>query len=186
MTEPEIKERYFDWICLRIRTDDRDPEDYSEILRYLFDVSYLYSIPMDGNRYEDGIGLRYRFGEETGIDTAVIASMLDIFPCSMLEMMAAMAIRCEEDLMYNPKYGDRTGVWFWHMIDSLGFKDMTDGRVDCDKAAVIVLNFLKHNYKPNGDGSLFRIEDGENKETDMRRMELWYQMGDFLMSGNYI
>ena len=77
-------------------------------------------IPMDGNRAEDGIDLRYRFGHEQHYSDAMVASFLDDRPCSVLEMMIALSIRCEEHIMDDPDVGNRTGQWFWSMIASLG------------------------------------------------------------------
>lgn len=187
MSEDEIKNGYFEWILCRVGTKDRDPAGYSELLRYLDSVGYIYTIPMDGNRADDGICLRYRYGSENGISPAVISSVLDIRDCSMLEMAAALAIRCEEDVMYDPQIGDRTGIWFWIMIDSLGLGEMTDGHFNREAADGIILAFLEHRYEPNGQGSLFRItEEGTGGSSDLRRMELWNQMGVFLTSGVYI
>ena len=43
-----------------------------------------------------------------------------IRPCSVLEMMIALSMRCEEQIMDDPDIGNRTGQWFWDMIDNLG------------------------------------------------------------------
>lgn len=50
----------------------------------------------------------------------MIASYLDNRPCSVLEMIIALAIRLEEHIMDDPDIGNRTGQWFWDMIVSLG------------------------------------------------------------------
>lgn len=187
MSEEEIKKLYFEWICRRVRTDDRDPAVYSELLNYLDSIDYIYTIPMDGNRYDDGISLRYRFARECGIEAALTAAVIDVRPCSMLEMMTALAIRIEEDIMFEPQAGDRTGIWFWTMVDSLGLGGMTDGAMDRIKADGIILAFLEHHYEPNGEGSLFRTDvESSDKRSDMRRMELWNQMGVFLANSIYI
>lgn len=35
-----------------------------KLLRHLHNIDFQYMLPMDGNRAEDGIDLRYRFGYE--------------------------------------------------------------------------------------------------------------------------
>ena len=85
---------------------------------------------MDADRAEDGINLRYRFGYENGYESAMIASYLDDRPCSVLEMMVALSMKMEEQIMDDPDIGDRTSVWFWKMIDNLGLGTMHDGIID--------------------------------------------------------
>ena len=94
-------------------------------------------------------------------------------PCSILEMMIALAIRCEEQIMDNPKYGDRTGQWFWGMIISLGLGNMDNRNFDIKYVNDILENFIHHRYDPTGKGGLFTIRD---TRYDMRRMEIWRQL----------
>ena len=89
-------------------------------------VEFVYIIGMDGNRAEDGIDLRYRFGYERKHEGPMVATYLDDRPCSILEMMTALANRCEEHIMDDQDIGDRTGQWFWSMISNLGLGSMTD------------------------------------------------------------
>lgn len=146
---------------------------YRRLLRYLFDREFIYILPMDGNRYEDGINLRYRFGDEQGIEQYIIANCIDIRPCSVLEMMIALAIRCEEHIMDDPDYGNRTGQWFWNMINNLGLGHMNDKRFDYNAAKNIIDIFLNRQYTRDGEGGLFVIH---NSQRDLRNVDIWYQM----------
>ncbi len=165
----EMKRRYFEWICSKIEC----PANYSKLMSYLYDKEFVYTIAMDGNRYDDGIDLRYTFGDQERIDQRIISSVIDDHPCSMLEMMAALAVRCETHIMSNSEYGDRTGEWFWGMIKNLGLDMMTDSCFDLNKADSIINRLLEHKYACNGAGGLFTVN---SKAHDMRRAEIWYQM----------
>lgn len=165
-----IRERYFSWIVQQIGDDDKCG-DYSNLLSHLFDTEFTYTIPMDGNRYEDGIELRYKFGYHNGIDNATIAAELDIFPCSVLEMMVALSIRCE-DIMSDPEYGDRVPTWFWNMVKSLGLKKCYDSRYDSDYVDETLDIFLDRQYTYDGHGGLFTIKD---PRADLRTREIWMQ-----------
>lgn len=127
---------------------------------------------MDENRYADGINLRYRFGDDNRVSQAEIATYLDTRPCSVLEMMLALAIRCEESIMSDPEIGDRTGQWFWNMIVSLHLGTMNDRRFDLAYTQQAVARFLNRAYKPNGEGGLFTLE---HCRYDLREVEIWYQ-----------
>lgn len=174
----DISEEYFTWMCNHVWDGGYSKKvSYRDLLRYLNDVEFTYILPMDGNRFDDGIGLRYHFGYECGIDSVVIANVIDIRPCSVLEMMIALAIRCEESIMVDPDIGNRTGQWFWGMIVSLGLGSMTDDRFDKDYVDEVMDIFLNREYKPNGEGGLFTVHDHKK---DMRDVEIWYQMCYYL------
>ena len=177
MTRDDVINEYFDWMydlvcgCKRV--------SFRKLLSYLNDVDFIYIIPMDGNRAEDGINLRYRFGQECEYDDFIIAAYLDDKPCSVLEMMIALAIRLEEQFMYDPEIGDRTSQWFWEMIENLGLYEMNDSRFDLDTVERIVDIFLNREYGRNGEGGLFKIEHSAN---DLRNVEIWYQLCEYLDS----
>jgi hypothetical protein len=100
-------------------------------------------------------------------------------PCSVLEMMIALAIRCEETIMDDPDIGDRTRQWFWGMIINLGLGGMTDANFDPDFVDDSVLRFLNRDYEPDGRGGLFTIR---NCHRDLRDVEIWYQLCWYLDS----
>lgn len=166
--------KYFDWMY-KIVCDERyfDRESYEKLLSYLYKREFIYSIDMDGNRAEDGIDLRYRFAYELGYDDSMVISQLDDKPCSVLEMMIALAIRCEEHIMDDPDIGDRTVQWFWNMINNLGLDSMNDAYFDEDRVEVIIDRFLNRDYDENGKGGLFTVKHCAH---DLRTVEIWYQM----------
>lgn len=171
MKPRNIKQEYFDWLY-DLMCDNRYSDEYSyeELLRYLHDVEFTYIISKDVNRAEDGIDLRYRFAYDTGRDH--MDSRLD-GPCSVLEMMVALAIRCEEQIMDDPRYGNRTAQWFWKMISNLGLNGMVDGRFDKYYAEDVIVRFLNREYEPNGRGGLFTVR---NCDYDLRYVEIWVIM----------
>ena len=168
-----LKKRYFMWIVNLVRPEGK----YKKLLMFLDDVDFDYLIERDGNRYEDGISLRYRFGYEEDIPGAVISKTLDTRPCSVLEMMVALALRCEESIMDDALEGDRTSKWFWKMVENLGLIDMTDDNFWQSKAEEFITRFLDRKYKRNGRGGLFTVTQ---TDIDMRDEEIWYQAMWFL------
>lgn len=149
-------------------------------MTYLHETPFRYSIPMDCNRAEDGIDLRYRFAITQGYEDHV-DEIIDILdgPCSLLEMMIALALRCEETIMDDPNIGDRTGQWFWGMIINMGLGSMYDVRFDERLVRDVVDKFLNREYEPNGEGGLFTIH---SCDFDMRDMEIWHQLCYYLDS----
>lgn len=171
MTEQELNDAYFEWMY-QLVCDDKEVS-YRELLYFLHCVEFTYVIDMDANRAGDGEALRYRFGYERKLPDAMIASYLDVRPCSVLEMMIALSLRCEEEIMHDWDIGDRTGEWFWDMVRSLGLESMEDRYFNADAAEHVIQRFLNRDYKPNGEWGLFTVR---NPRRDMRTVEIWYQM----------
>ena len=171
MFQDQIINDYFEWLWNF--TKCRGHSQNRKIITLLHNIEFRYSIPMDANREEDGIDLRYRFITEVGIpkNYQEVYAYLD-GPCSVLEMMIALAIRCEESIMDDPDIGDRTSEWFWLMMKNLGLDYMNDRKFDRNIAEEKISIFLDRKYKRNGEGGLFVV----NGRRDLRKVEIWYQM----------
>lgn len=166
MTRNEIRDYYFDWLCDLVGKDRYSKSaSYEMLLSRLHEIEFTYLAPMDQNRAENGIALRWRFYCETG------CKLYSNDPCSVLEMLIALAIGCEA-IMDDPGVGDRTGQWFWGMIANLGLGSMTNYKFDYDYIDEVIYRFLNHEYEPNGRGGLFTIR---HCDRDLREIDIWSQ-----------
>lgn len=169
----EDEKNYLRWLTSKVVSNfDEETFNYCDLFTHLFVKTFTVINPLDLNRYNDGIELRYRYAQETGQSYAYIAAVIDIKDCSILEMMAALALRCEEDIMTSTEYGDRTSVWFSQMLNSLGLYPYNDVMYDAYEVDTILIRFLNKEYSSDGKGGLFRID---NCQYDLRTMEIWYQ-----------
>lgn len=177
MTKRELNEEYFNWMYQLVFANEKR-RSYRKLLKYLNSVEFTYILDFDSNRAEDGMDLRYRFGYEHDYNGPMIAAYLDDRPCSVLEMMVALANRCEEQIMDDPHAGCRRGQWFFSMLASLGLSGMNDENFVRSDAEKIVSRFLSRQYARNGEGGLFTV----NSRHDMRSVEIWYQLNWYLDS----
>ena len=170
-----VLDDYFDWLYDLV-CGERYAEDFSfrKLLSYLHTVEFTFLIERDINRAKEGVNLRYRFSLEREWDD--VPYELD-GPSSVLEMMIALAIHCEESIMDDPLMGDRTSQWFWEMITNLGLGGMYDSNFDKDYVEDVVCRFLNREYEPDGHGGLFVIL---NCKEDLRRVEIGYQLNWYL------
>lgn len=176
--QDEIVNEYFEWLCsLVCDVDPPEALSYRKLLTHLHNVRFTYTIRKDQNRAEDGKDLRWRFvcGQDYPDYYNDYLTCLDE-PCSVLEMMMALAIRCEE-IMDDPSFGNRTAQWFWGMIVNMGLGSMTDTRYDRLLVDVAVTRLLNREYEANGRGGLFMIR---NCTCDLRSIEIWRQMCFYL------
>ena len=175
--EDRINDEYFEYLCELIDCQrfDRDIS-YRKLLMHLHNIEFTWFIPHDDNRADDGIQLRRSFclaRNDMSLGQYIGG------PCSVLEMMVALAVRCEKWIMDDALLGDRTGQWFWGMIKNLGLTNMRDSRFDRDYVDDVIARLLNREYEPDGRGGLFTVR---NCEYDMRRVEIWCQLSWYLGS----
>ena len=164
---------YLEWLSAMVIPDESIRYSYQKVLEELYLKEFRWSISGDENRAEDGIVLRDIFRDEMGSPANASG------PCSCLEMMVALSLRCENELMYDPDEGDRIDIWFWDMFENLGLDRLDDWRFDEATFNKIMDHFLDRKYDKDGYGGLFFIEGFER---DMRKIEIWYQLNYFLRS----
>lgn len=164
---------YLEWLS-EIAIPDNDIRGlYQKLMLALYETTFEWTVEHDENRAFDGEELRDNYESEFGQRCEKSG------PCSVLEMLVALASRCEKNIMYDPDYGDRTGEWFWEMIENLGLNEMDDWWFDYNHFQDIIFVFLNRKYDKDGYGGPFFIEGFDR---DMRKIELWYQMNYYLKS----
>lgn len=168
MPESEVRDLYFEWLCGLV--DEPDSGPHTRLLATLHSIPFRYSIPMDGDRASDGVYLRYRFAYE--LNHSEYELYLDK-PCSVLEMLIALSMKCEEQIMSDPEYGNRTSMWFWNMLANLGICHFTDRRFAENVVKKRIDIWLDRMYGPHGEGGLFYIPSAN---VDLRDVDIWYQM----------
>lgn len=168
-----MNEEYFKWLIKKIGNSIIQRR-YSKLLRYLYKKPFTYSIDLDENRMLDGLELRYEYADTTK------QNLDDIFfkrTCSVLEMMIALAVQAEVHIMDNPTFGDRTHIWFWEMISSLGLNDQTNSVYNPTYVDDVINRLLDRKYAASGKGGLFTIP---NCKHDLRTVDIWYQMNWYM------
>ena len=105
----DLGEQYYDWLH-KIVCGEWEPRNLSfhRLLMYLHNRTYIPACEMDQCRAEDGVNLRYRFASECDIPYDKIDAEFHGVPCSMLEMMVALAVRIEEHIMED---SSASGIW---------------------------------------------------------------------------
>lgn len=174
------REDYIQWICSdKLLLTDREYKKYSKLINRLTDIEFIWVHPRDENRANDGLSLRRDFTYETGL---FLDSSSGILPkCTFFEMLAALAYRCEHQLMRNLDHGDRTSKWFFEMLDNIGllkYDNRSYNRSSDDEIFNAVHKLLHRDYRANGsNGGLFPIKKrGINQKTE----EIWKQLMAYL------
>ena len=171
-----MDDAYYRWL-IDLLDDEYLRLNYQKLLRQLFDTEYYWEINFDGNRASDGLNLRKYYGNQIGYPGFSLPQ-----GCTVLEMMLALAKRTEDDIMHDPRIGDRTAYWFWTMRQNLDLDRFDDFSYNADSVDCRLQIFMHHRYAPDGNGGLFPCY---GIETDMRKTDLWWQLNQFLVEKYY-
>lgn len=170
------EEEYYNWLLEKVHDADFDPSRYSKLMQTLYNTEFTWTVDGDENRAADGLELRNEFADTH--DIPIYEFRIEVNrPCSMLEMMVALACRTENQIMEDLFVGPRFGRWMKAMLSSLGLRYEMDGYYDDQYVDYIITSFMAREYNEDGDGGLFRIR---NHEVDMRKIEIWMQMNWYL------
>jgi hypothetical protein len=181
MEKCSLVDAYYSWLCDLINVNQRD-KSYWLLANALYRKDFVWTVPNDDNRSYEGKNLRERFCDERGIEY-----YYDAFPseCSMLELIIALAYRCEEIMVDQM---DRMEMidWFWRILANVGLEKFTDdefyelhGQVLVDE---ILNKIIDRTYLRSGKGGLFPLKFPKK---DQRKVELWYQMNTYLVENYY-
>lgn len=175
----KIKKDYIQWILDRAYNWCLPYGKYYKLIQYLHSREFIWDIPNDSNRAADGVDYRLRFADENREYTyRDVYLYLNEEPCTVLEMMMALSTKCEEHIMGDPDAGDRSGYWFFQMIQNMHMDQLEDDIFDKNIAEEHVDVMLERKYYPNGNGGLFIIQS--NPTIDMREIEIWFQLNRYL------
>lgn len=184
MTTP-VDDRYFEWLYSQVgAVRNRNPaRSYWNICRKLHSTEFVWLIPNDDNRVEEGKLLREEFVNEQGSD-GVDPYWMDL-GCSVLEMLIALARRAA-DLTYSADDEIVAGQWFHIFLKNLGFEKAKD---DAYSSAIerrletALDRLIYRNYRVNGRGGLFPLKKPDKDQT---KVELWYQLNAFVIENSMV
>lgn len=175
MNEP-LDELYFEWLysqalSLRLRNPKKT---YWNLFRILYQKEFIWFIPNDDNRIEDGRDLRREFIDDCDIQDADEDWIH--MGCSMLELLLGLSRR----LAFLDE--GEPGEWFWHMLFNIKLHNLNDAvEIDEDEVQDILDCVIWRTYQYEGVGGLFPLEEPAE---DQREVELWYQLNAYILEQN--
>jgi len=176
MTEP-LDETYFTWLYGQVSSvEETNPsKTYWDLLRALYKKEFIWVVPNDDNRAEDGRDLRIEFFDNMNIHVG--GKDWAMFGCSMLEMLIGVSRRLAFEAEGRPQ------TWFWQLIRNLGLNRCTDNKPLPKKRVDDCLDqVIWRTYSPDGTGGLFPLKDPQK---DQRQVEIWYQLSAYLLERDY-
>ena len=145
--------------------------NHRSLIRYLYEKPYRWQFVLDENRAAGGINLRSKYAYDIGVNVQDVGQG----PCSILEMLIALADRMTEILTMD------IWDWFWDLIRNLGLERFDDAHFDERGVNYILDVWLDRRYDRTGKGSLFPLKEYSG---DSRNLDTWGQMNVWI-SENY-
>lgn len=171
MSRPPLDELYFEWLYSQVGSviEKNPSRTYWKVLKQLYTKEFVWIVPNDDNRAEDGRYLRYEF-----LDYENLPSDYDWLRlgCSMFEMLIGLSRRLSFQDDGSPR------GWFWHLMENLGLENCNDNSlIHEDKISKILDEVIWRTYRRNGAGGLFPLRRAHEDQT---QVELWDQMHSYL------
>lgn len=164
---------YYQWLLEKVDGYMDPYYNYSLLLHKLHSIPFVYSIERDKNRAIDAERLRHEYMDEVGINDIYYE---DNVPCSVLEMLIALSIRCDQEIMGEAGI-DQVAKWFWIMIENLDLMHCSDENFSGEYVSQQVHIWLDRMFDRRGKGSPFPLKRAIH---DQRKVEIWLQMCGYL------
>lgn len=166
------KKEYYDWLTQIVGGD----ANYERLFHVLFEKEFYSVVDFDSDRAADGLELRTTYSKFIGRQVD-----LELGACTILEMLVALAIACEDNIMHDRDYGDRTPEWFWMMLHNLELDRYDDKHFNDTEVYYKLDIFLERKYETNGKGGAFPLRFCDKNQ---KTVPLWIQLNEFILE-NY-
>lgn len=170
-----LDEHYLTWLYSQVGSVKvRNPsKSYWSLFKQLYSTEFVWFIPNDDNRVEDGRDLRFEFLSDVGRNDD--SDWINL-GCSVMELLVALSRRLAFEA------GGDSHDWFWVLIGNLGLSDYTDSYILKNSAEEeiedVVNTMIWRTYDHDGHGGLFPLQDAQR---DQRDVELWYQLSAYVL-----
>ena len=180
-----VEERYFRWLYAKIGsvTDLNPARSHWLLAERMHQRIFEVILSNDENRESDGTDLRDEFCDEYG---SWENSRYIFEPCSMLEMVLALAKRMhfQDDGSVFDDHG--IGEWFWKLMRNVELAHLNDavfssGTRIGSYVDDVLDTIIYRRYDSSGKGGLFPLR---HPNGDQRKTELWYQMNQYMIENS--
>lgn len=174
MTPGTLDDRYLRWLYSQVKAvrARKGSRTYWQLFEQLFTTEFVWFVPNDDNRAEDGKDLRKEWAKsiKDELDPDWLAQ-----GCSFLELLIGLSRRLAFE------GGNDGRAWFWMLIDNLGLTECYDGSIQPGYVQEVVDRVIWRTYDENGNGGLFPLRESNQ---DQRQVEIWYQLSAYLLENS--
>lgn len=165
MAAEAIKHEYYAWLVSQIHIPNK--RSYEYLFERMHNLEFVWTVPNDDNRIQDGRDLRYEFSETYRRD-------LKLEWVSILEVLVALSRRVAFLDSVDPT------IWAWKLLKNLKLTKMSDpvSPEKVEKIEEILYALVWRTYERNGEGGFFPLR---HHVEDQTKTEIWFQMNAYVM-----
>lgn len=159
---------YFEWLVQQIHVpNDRT---FYDLFERMHNLEFVWTVPNDNNRIQDGLDLRYEFLNEN-------PGRLTSNGASFLEVLVALSRRVAFTA------GGDAPRWAWKLIKNLRLNKAYDPWTaqKAHSTEEILEAVIWRTYRRDGQGGFFPLK---NPSEDQTKVEIWYQMNAYVIEMN--
>lgn len=158
---------YYIWLTKKISIPNG--KSYLDLFERMHNLEFIWTVPNDDNRVQDGIDLRGEFLEIRGGGELI----LDGATC--LEVLVALSRR----MAFIADGGHRSTQWAWTLLKNLRLHRFSDPVTSDRMKRVddILHDLVWRNYHADGRGGFFPLQ---NPEVDQTKVEIWHQLNAYV------
>lgn len=169
----ELWDDYLQYLIWRGRLERMTK--YGRLFDILHHIDFICVVERDENREADGVELRDDYNIPDDFDDCLVDDFLER-PCSVLEMMIALAIKVDDEFIGDPAE-EHPEEFFMEMIKNLGLDKFRGNRYKESDVIRIIDRWLNREFDRDGTGSPFPVKESKR---DQRELEIWDQMNAYL------
>lgn len=156
---------YYEWLVSQIRVPPNKP--LTGVFERMHNLEFIWFIPNDDNRVQDGLDLRIEFLDGTN-------KRLDLNGVTILEVLVGLSRRVAFTA------GGDAKTWAWRLLKNLKLHKCTDPLSDdqANRVDDILYSVVWRTYAADGWGGFFPLKQPSEDQT---KVELWYQMNAYVI-----
>ena len=149
------------------RVDIPNHKSYNDMFELMHNMEFVWTVPNDDNRVQDGLDLRYEFAGDD-------SKRLLLQGVTMLEILISLSKRVAFTAGGEPQ------VWAWRLLKNLKLTKKPDPLTELNRARVIDIleTVIWRTYRMDGTGGFFPLK---NPQKDQTQVEIWYQMNAYVI-----
>lgn len=161
----KINYDYYEWLVSQVEIPNG--KTYNDIFEIMHNTEFVWTVPNDDNRVQDGIDLRHEFAGDRVSDIALGGA-------TFLEVLIGLSRRAAFT------GGGEAPQWAWQLMKNLQLKKKADPLSPhvAQRVKDILDSVIWRTYKPDGFGGFFPLRRPSDDQT---KVEIWYQLNAYVI-----
>lgn len=166
-TMTTVDHEYYLWLTQKIHIPNG--KNYLDLFERLHNFEFVWTVPNDDNRVQDGIDLRSEFLDIRG------GGEINLSGATFLEVLIALSRR----MAFIADGGHRSSQWAWVLLKNVRLHKFSDPLTPQRAARVdeILHDLVWRNYSPDGRGGFFPLQ---SPDVDQTKIEIWHQLNAYV------